>query len=63
MIAITPFPKFDGKQESWAEVRRLFKELMKETRQGEALYMANLTDKLPAEANRIRAGITDPKEA
>ena len=61
MIERTPFPKFNGKHESWAEFRRLFKELLKESGQGEILEMDRLTDKIPAEANRIVAGITDPK--
>ena len=46
MFEITPFPNNDGKQESWAEFTRLFKELMNESGQREVLDMANLTGKL-----------------
>ena len=52
MIEKTPFPKFDGNQESWEEFRRLFKVLMTESGQGEVLEMANCTDKLPLEEKK-----------
>ena len=59
----TPFLRFDGKQESLAGFRRLFKEQKKESGQGEVSDMAWLVDKLPTEARRIIYGITDPKES
>ena len=41
---------FNGNQESWVEFRRVFKELMKTTKQGAVLELAQLASKLPAEA-------------
>ena len=63
MIERTPFMRLDGKQESWAEFKSLFQELMRASGQGYVLEMAQVTDKLPAEAKQLIAGITDPKEA
>ena len=40
----TPFPMFDGKQESWAESTRVFQELMRASMQGKVLEMAQLAD-------------------
>ena len=62
-IERTPFPSFNGEQESWPELKRVFQGLMKASGQGEVVKLAQLKIKLPAEAERISIGVTNPKEA
>ena len=52
-IERTPFPKFDGNHENWAELKMYLKELMEESGQSEVLEMARLTGKIPEEAKCI----------
>ena len=63
MIERIPFPTFDGKQETWSELIRLFKELMTESGPNQVLERARLTGKIPEEAKKIITGIIDPNEA
>ena len=56
MIKRTPFPRFDGRQETRVEFRRLFKELLKESRQSKLLEIARPTDKILEEARRMITG-------
>ena len=63
LINRTSFPRFDGRQETWAEFRRLFTELLKESRQSKVLEIARLTEKIQEEARRMITGITNPQEA
>ena len=46
----TPFPSFDGSPESWAEFKRVFRELISVSGHGKALELAQLAAKLPEEA-------------
>ena len=47
MMERTPFLRLDGKQEIWAEFKRVFQEFMKASGNGEVLVMAQLARKLP----------------
>ena len=54
------FPSIDGIHKSWPEFRRLFKALMKASRQNKVLKLAQLRAKLPAQALESIAVTTEP---
>ena len=63
IIESTPYPRFNCKQEIWADFKRILQELMKASIQGKVLETAQINIKFLVKAKRIKAGIMDPKEA
>ena len=62
MVERRAFPIFNGKQETWSEFTRTFKELIKASQLGPVLELGMLKAKIPEEASRMLIGITDPAE-
>ena len=60
LVERTPFHSFGGSQEGWAELRRVFQELIKASGHGKALELAS---QLPEEGNQQIKRVTEPKEA
>ena len=63
MFERIPLQEFNGKLKNWADFRRLFKEMMKESGQGQVLKMARLTSTIHKEDREIVEGIAEPEEA
>ena len=62
-IEIIPFPVYDGKLENWASFRRVFRETVKESRQGPVLEMARLKSAVPEKAWELLEGVMESEEA
>ena len=57
------FPSFYEYQENWMEFRRIFKEMLKISKLGPLLEVAQLASKLAEEAKRLIMGVEEPVEA
>ena len=61
-IERTPFPSFDSDQENWQDFRRVFQELMADSRQGGVVKPVQLKSKLTTEAVKLMAGSQPQKK-
>ena len=57
------YPKFDGKQEHWANFSRTVKPLFQTSSKGPAIKMAQLKAKLPEEPVSYFLRLSEPAEA
>ena len=63
MIERIPFPVFDRNLENRASFRRVFSDMVKESRQGPVLEMARLTNAVPEKVSEFFEGVMEPEKA
>ena len=63
LVERTPFPSFNGSQQSWAEFKRVFQDLISVSGHRIGLNLAQLAAKLPEEARMRIEGGAEPEEA
>ena len=57
------FPEFNRMLVNWADFRRVLKEMMKDSGQGQVLEIARLTSAIPKDDGEIDEEMAEPEEA